>query len=664
MKINLKQISYMFLSLVLFLSACDTEESFQITKPEAKFTLNAPSINTIFLNFALPENPAFTINWEDEVTETSSYEIEMATDADFTSPKNLGTSQTKEFTMSVSNFNDVLKSVGVTSYENTAVYFRVKAGDKISNSILMLVTKYAVEVPEITAPDNSFTVTLSDVDPEAVAMTVTWNDPEISNNSSANITYDAQIAPAGTNFAEAGSLATTNEVTASIAHASLNEIALAQGATAGEQSNFDVRIVATVKTDSGDLVRTSTPITIAITPYETVLPPTLYVVGAGAADAGWGWDTPVELQLQGKVYVGNIKLTPENGGNFRFFTEKDNWGSGQNYTYYEIRGYTFDSNLVNANDGDKNFQFIGTAGEYSIRIDTENETITLDDPITSVYQVSTWGIVGSGANDWGNAGKDIPFYTTNQSNVFAAYPTLVDGEIKFRENNDWGNNLGDNGADGSLEASGDNIAVTAGTYKVTLNLNDNTYSIEPYSWGIVGSAYNNWGATPDAKMYYDYTTDTFKVGVKLTDGEFKFRFNNNWDVNLGSDGTSSGLSSGGDNITVTAGYYMISINVTDNSYTIQPASIYGIVGSGYNDWGASPDFLFTEVQSGVWKAENVTLLDGEIKFRVNENWDVNYGKGASDGTLEAGGGNIPVTAGTYRIMLDFNTSSYTLAKLN
>src|SRR5690606_38763387 len=223
-------------------------------------------------------------------------------------------------------------------------------------------------------------------------------------------------------------------------------------------------------------------------------------------------------------------------------------------------------------------------------------------------------------------------------------------EIKFRENNDWGNDLGDNDADGTLESGGANIAVTEGDYKITLNLDDNTYTIEEFSWGVVGDGYNNWGEDgPDAKFYYDYTTDTFKVGVKLINGEIKFRTNNVWGNDLGGpDG-----SLGGDNIPVTAGDYAITLNFNDNTYTIEEADIWGMVGSGYNDWGnAGPDFALTEVQPKIWVGEVATFVDGDVKFRLNNAWDTDFGDDGADGTLEAGGADIAVQAGLYRIRMD------------
>jgi len=310
--------------------------------------------------------------------------------------------------------------------------------------------------------------------------------------------------------------------------------------------------------------------------------------------------------------------------------------------------------------------FVGS-GTGTDAISKVSETITLninliEDALNtggSGIEVSTWGVVGSGYNNWG-AYADSPFYTTNQSNVFVAYATLLDGEIKFRENNDWANDFGDTGADGTLDAGGDNITVTAGTYKIMLDLNDNTYTIEPFSWGVVGSGFNDWGATPDAKFYYDYTTDTFKVGVRLVDGEIKFRFNNAWDTDFGDTGVDGTLDAGGDNIAVTAGHYTISLDFNNNVYTIAEADLYGVVGSGYNDWGASPDFTFTEVNPGIWIAEIVTLIDGEIKFRINNAWDSDFGDTGADGTLDAGGDNIAVTAGNYRIFLDLNEGTYSI----
>ena len=63
------------------------------------------------------------------------------------------------------------------------------------------------------------------------------------------------------------------------------------------------------------------------------------------------------------------------------------------------------------------------------------------------------------------------------TNQFAIYAELGSGFIKFRFNEDWGNNYGDDGEDGSLEPGGANIAVTEGTYLITMDLDNLTYSV-------------------------------------------------------------------------------------------------------------------------------------------------------------------------------------------
>lgn len=304
---------------------------------------------------------------------------------------------------------------------------------------------------------------------------------------------------------------------------------------------------------------------------------------------------------------------------------------------------------------------LGAGSSSSEVFNSTVQTITVT-PYSSVLDLSTtWGIVGSGYNDWG-ATPDAPFYQTGTDGVFVAYVDLIDGEIKFRENSAWDNNYGDDGADGTLEAGGANIAVTAGSYKVTLNLNDLTYTIEAYSLGIVGSGYNDWGATPDFKLNYDSYSDTFKGTVALIDGEIKFRLNNEWNGDWG--GENGTLVSGGANIAVTAGNYIVTVDFNQNTYTLEAIdNIWGIVGSAAPNGWDGPDAQmmrdWSVPDNDVWTI-TLALADGEIKFRANNDWNVNYGDDNADGTIEAGGANIAVTAGTYTIKLDIDAGTYSI----
>jgi len=94
--------------------------------------------------------------------------------------------------------------------------------------------------------------------------------------------------------------------------------------------------------------------------------------------------------------------------------------------------------------------------------------------------LSDWGLVGDATlNGWD--GPDMEMHQTG-TNQYALYADLTAGEMKFRFNEDWGNNYGDNDTDGSLEAGGANIPIAnPGTYFVTLDLDNLTYSVTPFS---------------------------------------------------------------------------------------------------------------------------------------------------------------------------------------
>ncbi|MCF8273659.1 MAG: SusE domain-containing protein [Flavobacteriaceae bacterium] len=333
-------------------------------------------------------------------------------------------------------------------------------------------------------------------------------------------------------------------------------------------------------------------------------------------------------------------------------------------------GLDNDPNSDALNTGDVYFRLRAYSGNNAIETLSAVQTLTLvlpeivDNGGGSGISISSWGVVGSGYNNWG-AFEDAPFYTTNVADVYVAYVTLIDGAIKFRQDNAWDNNFGDTDADGTLDAGGTDIVVTAGTYKITIDLGGNTYTMEEYSWGVVGSAYNNWGSDgPDAKFYYDYTTDTFKVGVKLLDGAMKIRLNNDWGTNFGDTGADGTLEDGGDDIVVTAGHYLITVDLNAGTYTAVATDVPGVVGSAYNNWGADgPDFSLTEISAGLYVGDIITLVDGAFKFRMNNDWGVNYGDTGADGTIDEGGDDIVATVGMYRVILNTTEGTYKLNPL-
>ena len=189
-------------------------------------------------------------------------------------------------------------------------------------------------------------------------------------------------------------------------------------------------------------------------------------------------------------------------------------------------------------------------------------------PYFDEIKASEWGVVGSATpNGWN--GPDIKMWNSTDGNL-VAYATLSAGKIKFRKNNDWGVNLG--GSNGTLSSGGSNIAVTAGTYKITINVSKNTYTIETYSWGIIGSGARGWGDNDDVAMTYEGSTNSWVVKNIALDGEIKFRLNHSWGTNFGADSTDNpaaalegDIKSGGNNIKVPAGTYNVSFSFDANN---------------------------------------------------------------------------------------------------
>ena len=115
--------------------------------------------------------------------------------------------------------------------------------------------------------------------------------------------------------------------------------------------------------------------------------------------------------------------------------------------------------------------------------------VDLDVLNSSLGSQSDWGLVGSATpNGWN--GPDVEMYQTGPQE-FSIYTELVSGELKFRFNEDWGNNFGDNGNDGTLESGGANIPISQGTYFIVMDLGSGTYTISPFSSDKRGMFYSD-----------------------------------------------------------------------------------------------------------------------------------------------------------------------------
>ncbi|MDO7171738.1 SusE domain-containing protein [Mariniflexile sp. AS56] len=557
MNLYIKNISFLLLSLVFVFTACETEESIQITSPDPAFVLQQPGISNVFLNFALPENPAFTISWNDMVTGSASYNVEMSMDADFTGPILLGTTENNSFSMSVNQFNEALSSTSIKSYASTGVYMRINTGSVTSNVILFQVSKFPVTAPSITSPDNTFSAILSDADPTATALTVTWDDAEIGENSNITLDYEVQMALAETDFAASTTIGTTNSTTFEIGHEALNDLVLSSGGKADVATNFDFRIKAIVKTTSGDLSRTSSMITIALTAYKGAIPDNLFMVGAhnswNNADASqqfYNDGNGVFVKVQTFSANDEFKLLPTSGS----------WTGD------------YGEDPVNAGkivqEDESNIK-VATAGRYVVIVNFNTLSFKLA-KIDNLYMVGAH-------NSWNNADATQKFNTSGNG-VFTRLQTFSAGdEFKMIPTTGfWDGDWGESKTTPNIVEQDDeqNIKVaTAGTYMVTVDFNTLAYTVveAPQNLFLVGSP-NSWN-NATAIAFTKVSEGVFELNQALATGdEFKFLpVQGSWDNDWGASKKYSGMIVRDDENNVKApgtGTYKITVDYNKGTYTV------------------------------------------------------------------------------------------------
>ena len=323
-------------------------------------------------------------------------------------------------------------------------------------------------------------------------------------------------------------------------------------------------------------------------------------------------------------------------------------------------------------------------------------SLTLDKSAPKViknFSFNSIGVIGDATATGWDADTDMQFNPEKQR--FYVDMTLADGTIKFRANDAWDLNWG--GADGALVVNGDNIAVTAGNYRIYVNLNDpanpvyelvagmygkdepvggGTTEPEPepeptpvQGWGLVGE-FNGWGSEPDAMLTSDGTYLVAK-GVALS-GQVKFRKDADWGTNFGAPGdvepvevtvnTELELVANGKNFTIAEGTYDVYLDeanakawfINDGTYPGGGAapveSEWGLIGSlaACNSWTNN---IKLYENGEYYAAKGVTFADGDqFKFRKGETWgtEVVYeGIVAPDAeyACAAGGGNSTISAG-------------------
>ena len=196
---------------------------------------------------------------------------------------------------------------------------------------------------------------------------------------------------------------------------------------------------------------------------------------------------------------------------------------------------------------------------------------------------------------------------------------------------------------------------------------------------VAGSyAYNNW--TPGKGQFvFDFDGTDAKYSGMIDFGEdvsaLNFKFvgsawgENEFSVPSGEEQAAEAaelplVAGGGDNIAAytTHRYYNLTLDkATPKVIKNFSFNSLGVIGDATpTGWDADTDMSFNTEKQRFYV--DLTLIDGKIKFRADDGWDVNWG--GADGVLSAGGADIVVPAGNYRIYVNLNDPANPTYELN
>ena len=130
-------------------------------------------------------------------------------------------------------------------------------------------------------------------------------------------------------------------------------------------------------------------------------------------------------------------------------------------------------------------------------------------------------------------------------------------------------------------------------------------------------------------------------------------------LSLGDRDGDGTLEMGQDTIYVQdPGFYYFRVDLNDNTYEIEKRE-FGVIGDATpGGWDTDTDMVWDEDRQAL--VVEMNLVPGEMKFRANDDWAVNYGDTGGEGVLDFDGDNIVITeGGLAKITLFLDKPDYT-----
>lgn len=250
------------------------------------------------------------------------------------------------------------------------------------------------------------------------------------------------------------------------------------------------------------------------------------------------------------VFSASISLSPEEVGSGLTWYIKGVSGSYGPEDSAELTG-----DLLSGKTGlyDKTGDYLLTVNMGVADGDSFKRTYTFSPAFQYLYTPGA-------SNGWNQASSQL--LTTNDFTTYTGYAYLT-GDFKFTSQADWnGTNYGSTGVAGELTTDGSagNLSVDAAAlYWCSVNIANLTYSLtEITTIGVIGG-FNGWGESVALTPSDDFLV--WEGDVDFGDGgEWKFRANDDWGINLGGDMLN--LVQDGGNLTAPAGKKHITLDLS------------------------------------------------------------------------------------------------------
>lgn len=326
--------------------------------------------------------------------------------------------------------------------------------------------------PELLNPESGAAYVLAPENASSDLLTLVWDHADYSVQTVVN--YELQVAISGSDFATPISAGTTTNRYYTWKVQDLNSVALAAGLTPFTAGDVDVRVKSTLGSNNAQIAY-SNVVTLTITAYSTDLPK-VFLIGnfLGASGYGSDWSPAATLpalaasefgktDFEGYVYMNvaspEFKVLPTNtsfDGDF-----------GDDGTFSGTLVQTGESNIL-----------LSAPGYYLIKANTGAVTGANPSGLTYSTTPTSWAITGSatplGWPDGGVVDQNMTYNSSTKKWEITIALTAGGNQFKFRANDAWEINYGDEGNDGVLEFNnGNNLSVPAdGTYFVQLDLSN------------------------------------------------------------------------------------------------------------------------------------------------------------------------------------------------